>query len=192
MSAQVSPQLQHSRPLNYAERGTVLVCMTVSTAPVVRAWLHQAGLAGAVSVAASVHEALRVHAHRSADVLVVEQGFADPGAYLGQMRTAGSAVIGVDAGHAASLVRLMGLLLPALLNPAAAVAPVEVAGVELTGRDRQVLAGMADGTTNAQIGRRLHIADDTVKTHAHRLYRKLGARSRAHAIAIAFRRGILR
>lgn len=63
--------------------------------------------------------------------------------------------------------------------------------VELTERELQVLRGMADGKSNAEIGRELFVSEDTVKTHARRLFRKLGARDRAHAVASAFRAGLV-
>lgn len=62
----------------------------------------------------------------------------------------------------------------------------------LTERELQVLRGMADGKSNAEIGRDLFVSEDTVKTHARRLFRKLGARDRAHAVAAAFRAGLVR
>lgn len=61
----------------------------------------------------------------------------------------------------------------------------------LTERELQVLHGMADGKSNAEIGRDLYVSEDTVKTHARRLFRKLGARDRAHAVASGFRAGLL-
>ncbi|HEX6497928.1 MAG TPA: response regulator transcription factor [Micromonosporaceae bacterium] len=61
----------------------------------------------------------------------------------------------------------------------------------LTERELQVLRGMADGKSNAEIGRDLYVSEDTVKTHARRLFRKLGARDRAHAVASAFRAGLV-
>jgi DNA-binding NarL/FixJ family response regulator len=63
--------------------------------------------------------------------------------------------------------------------------------VELTERELQVLRGMAEGKSNAEIGRDLYVSEDTVKTHARRLFRKLGARDRAHAVASAFRAGLV-
>jgi DNA-binding NarL/FixJ family response regulator len=63
--------------------------------------------------------------------------------------------------------------------------------VELTEREMQVLRGMADGKRNAEIGRELYLSEDTVKTHARRLFRKLRARDRAHAVASAFRAGLV-
>jgi DNA-binding NarL/FixJ family response regulator len=61
----------------------------------------------------------------------------------------------------------------------------------LTERELQVLRGMADGKSNAEIGRELFVSEDTVKTHARRLFRKLGARDRAHAVAAGFRSGVV-
>ena len=61
----------------------------------------------------------------------------------------------------------------------------------LTERELQVLRGMADGRSNAEIGKELFVSEDTVKTHARRLFRKLGARDRAQAVALGFRRGFV-
>jgi DNA-binding NarL/FixJ family response regulator len=61
----------------------------------------------------------------------------------------------------------------------------------LTERELQVLRGMADGKSNAEIGRDLFVSEDTVKTHARRLFRKLSARDRAHAVAAGFRAGLV-
>ncbi|WP_162145943.1 response regulator transcription factor [Glycomyces tenuis] len=64
-------------------------------------------------------------------------------------------------------------------------------GATLTQREFQVLAAMSEGKSNAEIGGDLFISEETVKTHAKRMYRKLDARDRAHAVAIAMRRGLL-
>ncbi|GAA1785541.1 response regulator transcription factor [Agromyces lapidis] len=55
----------------------------------------------------------------------------------------------------------------------------------LTGREREVLAGMAQGWSNAELADRLGIAVPTAKTHVSNVLAKLGARSRTHAVAIA-------
>ncbi len=62
----------------------------------------------------------------------------------------------------------------------------------LTERELEVLGGMCEGRSNAEIGRALFLSEDTVKTHARRLFRKLNASDRAHAVAIALRRGLVR
>jgi len=61
----------------------------------------------------------------------------------------------------------------------------------LTEREMQVLEGMSRGRSNAEIGRELYLSEDTVKTHARRLFRKLGAADRAHAVALGFRLGLV-
>jgi DNA-binding NarL/FixJ family response regulator len=81
---------------------------------------------------------------------------------------------------------------PAPPATAAGVGVGAVRRVALTERELQVLRGMADGKSNAEIGRELFVSEDTVKTHARRLFRKLGARDRAHAVAAAFRAGLVR
>lgn len=62
----------------------------------------------------------------------------------------------------------------------------------LTKRELEVLSGMSYGRSNAQIGAELFLSEDTVKTHARRLFRKLGAKDRAQAVAIGLRRGLIR
>lgn len=62
----------------------------------------------------------------------------------------------------------------------------------LTEREMQVLTGMAAGRSNGQIGRALYLSEDTVKTHARRLFRKLGVNDRAQAVALGFRWGLVR
>ncbi len=61
----------------------------------------------------------------------------------------------------------------------------------LTERELQVLRGMSQGKSNAEIGRSLFLSEDTVKTHARRLFRKLGVNDRAQAVALGFRRGFV-
>jgi DNA-binding NarL/FixJ family response regulator len=51
---------------------------------------------------------------------------------------------------------------------------------------------MSQGKSNNQIGRDLYLSEDTVKTHARRLFRKLGAADRAQAVALGFRWGLVR
>jgi DNA-binding NarL/FixJ family response regulator len=62
----------------------------------------------------------------------------------------------------------------------------------LTERELQVLRGMGRGRSNAEIGKELYLSEDTVKTHARRLFRKLGAADRAQAVAMGFRWGLVR
>ena len=61
----------------------------------------------------------------------------------------------------------------------------------LTDRELQVLQGMSRGRSNGEIGEELFLSEDTIKTHARRLFKKLGARDRAHAVAVGFRYGFV-
>lgn len=63
---------------------------------------------------------------------------------------------------------------------------------QLTGREYQLLHGMANGLTNDQIANSLGLSVETVKTTAKRLFRRLRAVDRAHAVALGFRCGLLR
>ena len=62
----------------------------------------------------------------------------------------------------------------------------------LSARERQILHGIAEGLTNPAIAAELYVSEDTIKTHARRLFGKLGATDRADAVARAFRQGLLR
>ena len=66
-------------------------------------------------------------------------------------------------------------------------------GVRAVSPDRmlEVLKLIADGRTNREIGSRLGISEDTVKVRARALFDALGARDRAHAVAIGYRLAIL-
>ncbi len=59
-------------------------------------------------------------------------------------------------------------------------------------REREVLDGMAEGLTNPMIAERLFLSVGTVRVYATRLFRRLGARVRAHAVHLAWRAGLLR
>ena len=63
--------------------------------------------------------------------------------------------------------------------------------IDLSEREQQVLSLLAEGQTNSQIGRSLYVSEDTVKTHARRLFRKLDVNDRAHAVATGMRHGLL-
>jgi DNA-binding NarL/FixJ family response regulator len=61
----------------------------------------------------------------------------------------------------------------------------------LTVRETEVLALVARGRTNADIGRELHISEATVKTHLIRIFAKLEVDDRTAAVTAALRRGLL-
>jgi len=61
----------------------------------------------------------------------------------------------------------------------------------LSDREFEVLCHLAWGGRDESIGKALFIAPDTVKFHVRHILRKLGARNRSHAVAIAYRSGAL-
>jgi DNA-binding NarL/FixJ family response regulator len=61
----------------------------------------------------------------------------------------------------------------------------------LTGREREVLALVAAGLSNEEIGRRLFMSPATAKTHVSRAIAKLGVRDRAQLVVLAYQTGLV-
>jgi DNA-binding NarL/FixJ family response regulator len=72
--------------------------------------------------------------------------------------------------------------------------PPQPSGVlgELTDREREVLALVGEGLSNAEIAGRLYVSPATAKTHVSRAMVKLGARDRAQLVVIAYESGLVR
>ncbi len=70
-------------------------------------------------------------------------------------------------------------------------APLRELEQEPTMREIEVLQLISDGLVNREIGQRLFLSEETVKSHVRHLLAKLQARSRAHAVAVGFRRGLI-
>jgi DNA-binding NarL/FixJ family response regulator len=61
----------------------------------------------------------------------------------------------------------------------------------LTNRELEVLRHIACGRSNAEIARLLYVTDETVKTHASRIFMKLGVRDRTQAVIFAYEQGVV-
>jgi DNA-binding NarL/FixJ family response regulator len=104
------------------------------------------------------------------------------------------AVASGDAVVAPSVTRrLLDTFLPQL-PPAGGLVdrgePPELA--TLTAREREVLAEVATGLSNAEIAAKLILAEPTVKTHVGRVLSKLQLRDRVQAVVYAYENGLIR
>jgi DNA-binding CsgD family transcriptional regulator len=68
-------------------------------------------------------------------------------------------------------------------------AQLELLGI--TPRELEILESMAAGLSNREIGERLFVSENTVKTHAARLFDKLSARRRTQAVQLAKEAGLI-
>jgi DNA-binding NarL/FixJ family response regulator len=79
-----------------------------------------------------------------------------------------------------------GRVLTIYRSAAPRAAPGDAALGALSGRERQVLALIGEGKTNAEIAAELFVGEGTVKTHVNHVFTKLQLRDRAAAIVFAF------
>lgn len=100
-----------------------------------------------------------------------------------------AAIRATAAGTSVLAPPLRGMLRTALTTPASGAAEEEP---RVSPRELEILTLLADGRTNREIGRALHVSEATVKTHLARLYPKLEVTDRAAAVAVAYRRGWIR
>jgi DNA-binding NarL/FixJ family response regulator len=98
-------------------------------------------------------------------------------------------VLSGDAGLSPSIQRrlLERLSDPEPPQPMSAEAPDG-----LTTREAEVLALIAEGLSNQEIARRLHVSPATVKTHINNLFAKTGLKDRAQAVRYAYAKGLVR
>jgi DNA-binding NarL/FixJ family response regulator len=79
----------------------------------------------------------------------------------------------------------------ALSTPTAASTPTLGQPGTLTARELEILEMMAEGLSNRAIAARLKISRHTVKFHVGAILTRLGARSRAEAVTVGVRQGLL-
>ncbi|RDI16696.1 LuxR family maltose regulon positive regulatory protein [Rhodococcus sp. AG1013] len=78
-----------------------------------------------------------------------------------------------------------------LASDAPEMYPAAVHHVDLTARERAVLAELAVGLSTVEMARKLFVSTNTIKSQLRSLYRKIGAHSRDEALEIAYRTGLI-
>jgi DNA-binding NarL/FixJ family response regulator len=98
-------------------------------------------------------------------------------------------VLSGDAGLSPSVQRrLLERLSAPETDPAEPAAPPD----GLTTRETEVLLLIAEGLSNQEIARRLHVSTATVKTHINNMFTKTGLKDRAQAVRYAYGKGLVR
>jgi two-component system, NarL family, response regulator DesR len=135
---------------------------------------------------------LRTAAPRAA--IVVYPADADD-RLVGEALGAGAAAIVLKEAPVADVARALGAVLAggSYIDPALGIVSLTTgqAASELTRREADVLTLLAEGFTYEEIGRRLAISPETVRTHLQKASERLGASTRTHAVATAIRLGLI-
>nr|WP_190133796.1 response regulator transcription factor [Streptomyces longispororuber] len=99
------------------------------------------------------------------------------------------AITDVLSGKAGLSPQIQRRLLERLAEPERPARPVEPPD-GLTLRETEVIGLIAEGMTNQEIARALHVSTATVKTHINNLFAKTGLKDRAQAVRYAYRHGL--
>jgi DNA-binding NarL/FixJ family response regulator len=97
----------------------------------------------------------------------------------------------VDLARAVSLVAAGGTYVDPVLAGFLATSRATETLPSLTQRERDVLRLLADGHSNEEIGKRLYISPETVRTHVRKAMQKLDADTRTQAVATALRQSLI-
>lgn len=130
-----------------------------------------AGALGVVALSLAQYRFLVVEHSVEIYVALVASLFAAVGIWLGRSlgrRGGAPAAVAEPSAPAAEFVR----------------DEARVAALEITPRELEILGLVAEGLSNREIGERLFVSENTVKTHCSRLFDKLGAKRRTQAIQI--------
>jgi DNA-binding NarL/FixJ family response regulator len=101
------------------------------------------------------------------------------------------AILAVAAGEAALDPAVHNQVVAALAQASRQPAPPDPKlPDDLTPREAEVLALIAEGLTNTEIAERLVVSPTTIKSHINHLFAKAGLRDRTHAVNYAYRHGI--
>ena len=124
--------------------------------------------------------------------IVILTTFGRPG-YLRRAMESGADAFLVKDAPAAQLADAVRRVLRGerVIDPTLAAAALAEGANPLTTRERDVLGAAADGSVNAEIARRLHLSEGTVRNYLSMAIQKTQARNRAEAVRIAREKGWL-
>jgi two-component system response regulator DesR len=139
-----------------------------------------------------IEAAARLRKARPECRIVILTTFGRPG-YLRRAMESGADAFLVKDAPAAQLADAVRRVLRGerVIDPTLAAAALAEGANPLTSRERDVLAAAADGSVNADIARRLHLSEGTVRNYLSMAIQKTSARNRAEAVRIAREKGWL-
>jgi DNA-binding NarL/FixJ family response regulator len=212
-----APYRRGSEHTSITTRPAVLIIRSAaSQRDSLRELLDRHGISSAQ--AATREEALAAVVSEEPAVVLLDVELEDVAGYelcrqLRERHGEGLGIIFVSAGRTASLDRIAGLLIGAddyvvepfeddelvarvrrCLSRSPASTPVPVPNEPrspLTEREREVLGMLASGSAQPAIAEELVISPKTVATHIQRILMKLEVHSRAQAVAVAYRKGLI-
>jgi NarL family two-component system response regulator YdfI len=139
----------------------------------------------------------RIRAHHPAVEIVILTTYDDDAYIVEGMRAGARGYLLKDVDREVlfqtirAAARGESLLPPAVTDRLVAHLSHPGAGEALSDREQEVLTLVAQGATNRRIAAELSITERTVKAHMTNIFNKLGVSSRAQAVAVALRRGLL-
>ncbi|MDH6123236.1 response regulator transcription factor [Kitasatospora sp. GP82] len=139
-----------------------------------------------------IDAAAELRRRRPGTKIVIATTFGRPG-YLRRAMEAGADAFLVKDAPASELAEAIRRVLRGerVIDPALAAAALAEGANPLTARERDVLAAAADGAVNADIAKRLHLSEGTVRNYLSMAIQKTSARNRAEAVRVAKEKGWL-
>jgi DNA-binding NarL/FixJ family response regulator len=162
------------------------------------------GTDGVTATRAVIEEGLTAHSGHPIEVIILTTYHIDEAVYAA-LRAGASGFLLKDAAPTEITTAIRAVAAgEAWLDPAVARrlidefttrpehhAPTPTEMAQLTPREREVLAQLAQGLSNADVAAQLFISEATVKTHLARAMMKLGVREKAQAVAAAYQTGLV-
>lgn len=113
---------------------------------------------------------------------------AEPSDILSAIRSvaAGDAVIAPSATR-----RLLSRLAAGVARQVESSSSARTAVAKLSPREHEIFVEITRGATNSEIAATLHLAESTVKSNVGRIFARIGARDRVHAVILGFQAGVL-